>query len=678
MGVIERIPTCMFLCVLVVIFARLRRHSHSTHLTLWTVGWTLVFVHFLAELLEPSGRAVSFLLPIDRGALQAAAVVFVVSACPLVEDRTSRTLLFLTLVVPSVSYAVLRADDVHLRWPYALCLFGCIGAAAYSRFRATWTFSMFGVALIALGSLAGAWALQSVFYGSFSEGMVALLGVEFGLAGALMCKRYRRLSPATMTICGGFFCWGAVFPILYLLDRFAPNISRSSALWDSPQLFVAFGMILELVENKSAAIVGMQYQAEALNRQLERFSSLRSRLLSTADPDAICPEIAAAITQCTSFQAAIIHTHAPEGTLRLAGLSGIAKKASQAVEERTRSWTPAHIQNLCSISQKIGQTSFLLPGSQENSFVFTVSRHQEDSFSAHSMPTFLIPLRSAAGTCLGSITLIPWHPGSTISLQDLARVESVAADLALAVELKSLHSQLVCSEKLAAIGQLVAGVAHELNNPLTAIMGFGELMGDAITSGNTRNQLQRLLSEARRMKRITDNLLRLSRKSSSMTPVSLAPVVREVLTLSEYSTRKSNVRVEVDIEPTLPSLAIGEDEIKQVLLNLLNNSCDALQGNVGSKHIRIRAHRSGAHALIRVEDNGPGFANLSRALEPFYTTKPAGKGTGLGLSICHNIAKRHGGDLRVENVEPHGGSVTIVIPVVEARSQALKVATAHA
>jgi signal transduction histidine kinase len=264
-------------------------------------------------------------------------------------------------------------------------------------------------------------------------------------------------------------------------------------------------------------------------------------------------------------------------------------------------------------------------------------------------------------------------------MQELDRVESLAADLAVAVAMKSLHTQLVWSEKLAAMGQLVAGVAHELNNPLTAIMGFGELIGDAVTSGRTSDQLKQLMSETRRMKRITDNLLRFSRQSSAETNMAhFEPVVQEVLTLCEYYTRKSNVHVVTEIAPDLPLLAINEDEIKQVLLNLFSNSCDALQGFAGDKEIRIRACKDGARAVIQVQDTGPGFSNLNRALDPFYTTKPVGKGTGLGLSVCYGIAKRRGGALRIENVKPHGGLVTLEVPVFASRLQSRLVESAHA
>jgi two-component system, NtrC family, sensor kinase len=677
MGVLEKIPTFLTVCALVMIFACLKRHTRSARLTLWAVGWTLVFTHFLAQLLEPGdGHSIPLLRAIDGGALQAAAVTFLVSVSSVVQDRARRILLFLVLAVPSVIYAVLVAFDIHSRWPYALCLAACFGGAASFFFSTERRFSLFFSTVTMLGLLAGAWAMRAAFNGSFHEGTIVLLSLGFALPGVFICRNYWRASPAVLTIAGGFFCWGAVFPLLWFITRSAPNMILPSALWETPKLFVALGMILAVVEDKSEAIAGMQHRAEALNRQLERFSAITSRLLSSAAPETICPDIASAITEVSSFVGALIHVENRDGTTQVVGAGGMPQSL-RSLEDRTQYWSAGHIQNECSLGQRVGKASFLLSPNSVTSFPLAQLRDSDVCLEDGGI--VLMPLCSATGACLGSITLAAPCSKGKIPAQELAHIESLASDLAVAIELKSLHTQLVWSEKLAAMGQLVAGVAHELRNPLTAIMGFGELMGDAITSSCTRDQLQRLMSETRRMKRITDNLLRFSRQGSGETNVArLAPVVQEVLTLCEYYTRKSKVCVEIEVAPDLPPLAINEDEIKQVLLNLFNNSSDALQSSAGNKRITIRAYQAGARAVIQVEDTGPGFSNLNRALDPFYTTKPVGKGTGLGLSVCYGIAKRRGGDLRIENVEPHGGRVTLEVPVVETQSEPLRVTSAYA
>jgi len=485
-----------------------------------------------------------------------------------------------------------------------------------------------------------------------------------------ICRNHWAPSPALLTIAIGFFLWGAAFPLLYLITRFA-RPALPAGLGDVPKLFVAFGMILAVVEDKSNALTGMQHQAAALQRQLESFSAISSRLLTTTAPDPVFEDIASTITDVTSFRAVLIHVETADKTLRLAASSGVSPEFVNALGHRTGDWMAAQIRLRCLRARPISPTSFLVAAGE--GFI---------ALDGNGFPQgceLLIPLRSAAGACLGSITLLAPGAESSIPLKELARIESLATDLSVAIELKSLYTQLVCAEKLAAMGQLVAGVAHELNNPLTAIMGFGELMSDAITSARTSDQLKRLLSETRRMKRLTDNLLRFSRHSSSDAASSqLAPVLHEVLALCEYRTRTSHLTVETEIAPDLPSLAINEDEIKQVLFNLFNNSCDALNDSCGAGQIKIRAQRSNSGAVIQVEDTGPGFSNLNRALDPFYTTKPEGKGTGLGLSICYGIARRRGGDLRIENLKPRGARVTLEVPLSEPHPTAFVAASASA
>jgi len=676
MGVLEKIPTFLIVGVLVIIFVCLKRHVRSARLTLWTVAWTLVFTHFLAQLLEPDhGPANPLLLAVDSGSLQAAVVTFLVSVSLVAEDYAKRTLLLLVLGVPSAVYVVCTCYHVQTRWPYVLCLTACVGGAACFFLRVNGKVSLYLAAATFLCSLAGVWAIRAALRGSFAEGTIALLGIGFGLAGVFICRNHWCLSPGILTIAGGFFCWGAAFPIRLLIDRLTPNVMIPAELWNTPKLFVALGMILAVVEDKSESIVGMQHKAEGLNRQLERFSAITSRLLSGAELDTICPDIALAITDVSNFSVAVVQLEDAERRLRLAGFSGLSADSWRRLQAQTEDWTLDHIRSLCSNAELMGKNSYLLPPQEAIPFVL----RESPAARCGDGEELLIPLCSDGGAYLGCIRLAAPRDTNMINALELSRIEMLAADLALAIELRSLHTQLVWSEKLAALGQLLAGVAHELNNPLTVIMGYGELISDAITVPHARDQLAKLVSEARRMKRIIDNLLRFSRQGARDTQATqLSPVVQQVLALREYYTRTRNVRVELDIAPDLPFLAVNEDEIKQILLNLFNNSSDALEGMAGSKQISIRAYQSGPRAVIEVEDTGPGFGNLNRALDPFYTTKPVGKGTGLGLSVCYGIVKKRGGDLEIENVKPHGARVTIKLLVADAPAQVLLAAVASA
>ncbi len=676
MGVLEKIPTFLITGVLVIIFVCLKRHARSARLTLWRVGWTLVFTHFLAQLLEPDhGPANSFLLAVASGSLQAAVVAFLVSVSVVAEDYAKRTLLLLVLGVPSVAYAVCTSYAVQARWPYILCLTACLGGAAWFVVKVSGKLSLYLVSAAFLCSLAGAWAIAAALRGSFQDGTSALIGIGFALAGVFICRNHRRVSPAILTIAGGFVSWGAAFPIRLLIDRLTPSLSIPAELWNTPKILVALGMILAVVEDKSESIAGMQHKADRLDRRLERFSAITSRLLSGAELDTICPAIASAITEVSTFSVAVVQLEDAEHKLRVAGSSGLSADALRNLQAQTRDWTLDHIKNLCSNAQLMGKNSYLLP--PDKAILFAL-RENPNAQWGHG-EELLIPLCADGGAYLGCIRLAAPRDTKTIHVLELSHIEMLATDIALAVELRSLQSQLVWSEKLAAVGQLLAGVAHELNNPLTAIMGYGELINDAIAGPQARDQLAKLVSEARRMNRILDNLLRFSRQSAQGTQaVQLFPVVQQVLALREYDTRIRNVRIEIDIAPDLPSLAVNEDEIKQILLNLFNNSTDALEGMTGGKQIRIRAYQSGPWVVIEVQDTGPGFGNLNRALDPFYTTKPVGKGTGLGLSVCYGIVKKRGGDFEIENVQPHGARVTIKLLIAEAPAEPLLAVMARA
>jgi two-component system NtrC family sensor kinase len=206
-------------------------------------------------------------------------------------------------------------------------------------------------------------------------------------------------------------------------------------------------------------------------------------------------------------------------------------------------------------------------------------------------------------------------------------------------------------------------VAHELNNPLTSIVGYSELISDEVQSGPARQKLDKMVREAQRMKRIIENLLRFARQNNlEKKSANLELLLQDVLALREYHLRNHDVQVHVQIEPDLPPVALDEDQFKQILLNLLNNSIDALE-SVPEKSIRIEAARRDARVVLRFDDSGPGFSDVNRVFDPFYTTKPVGKGTGLGLSICYGIVKEHGGEIYAANLEPNGARVILELPL---------------
>jgi len=230
--------------------------------------------------------------------------------------------------------------------------------------------------------------------------------------------------------------------------------------------------------------------------------------------------------------------------------------------------------------------------------------------------------------------------------------------------LQHAQRELMQKERLAGVGQLVAGVAHELNNPLTAVIGYSDLLVEQAANDSSRQRLQKLGAEARRIRKIIDNLLNFARpQSEGRRSLDLGELMQESLMLCEYQLRKAGIAVELDFAPRLPRIEINGGQFKQVFVNLFTNCANALE-NATEKKIRVEGRFENGKVVVRFKDSGPGFKDVSRAFDPFYTTRPVGQGTGLGLSVCYGTVKEHNSNIYAENLEPNGAAVTIEMPAV--------------
>src|SRR5208283_2184229 len=228
--------------------------------------------------------------------------------------------------------------------------------------------------------------------------------------------------------------------------------------------------------------------------------------------------------------------------------------------------------------------------------------------------------------------------------------------------LQNAQSQLIQKERLAGVGQLVTGVAHELNNPLTAVIGYSDLLLEQDANAMSRQKLERMGAEARRIKRILDNLLSFARpKTEGRRLMDIAAVARESLMLCEHQLQSSGIHVEMCFAQNLPPVPLNEGQFKRVFVSLFSNSANALE-EAQEKSIRVEGNLVGEKVIVRFSDSGRGFTDVSRAFDPFYTTQPVGQGTGLGLSICYGTVKEHNGNIYAQNLQPNGAAVIIELP----------------
>jgi PAS domain S-box-containing protein len=293
-----------------------------------------------------------------------------------------------------------------------------------------------------------------------------------------------------------------------------------------------------------------------------------------------------------------------------------------------------------------------------------------------------------------SQTLVLWSRNQPIGLLSLGHrssqifapdelnlLSTVGNQIAVAVEklqlyeetrsayenLRRTQEQLLQSEKMVAVGQLISGVAHELNNPLTAILGYGELLASGhFLNAQGAEYVGKIYKQAQRTHRIVHNLLSFARQHKpERLPVNLNQILEDTLALREYDLRANNIKVHREFGRDLPPISADAHQLQQVFLNMLNNAVDAVLELPQMGELWLRTSHDSAENRLIVEfiDNGPGVADLLKVFDPFYTTKPVGKGTGLGLSICYGIVTEHGGEITARNILPRGAGFTIQLPV---------------
>lgn len=239
-------------------------------------------------------------------------------------------------------------------------------------------------------------------------------------------------------------------------------------------------------------------------------------------------------------------------------------------------------------------------------------------------------------------------------------------------QLREAQDSLIRSEKLASVGQLAAGVAHEVGNPLAAISGYLELLEDGDLDDDVATDIVlRSQKEVERIRTIIRGLLDFSREETepAIEQVALTMCVEEATNLVQAQPKSRNVDIVVDLPGDLPRVRAVGSQVVQVLVNLLINSIDAMGGEAGE--IVVSAKVTDKQVSLVVEDNGPGIPTekLQRIFDPFFTTKDPGEGTGLGLAICLRIMRRLEGDIRVESRQGHGARFELVFCAEGARAQ---------
>src|SRR5580765_1081944 len=437
----DKLPTILVLAVMVGIFVALRRHVKSARLHLWIAAWMLIFVHFFVQLFEPpDGNLTPVTFIIDLGSLQLSGLFFIASLTSFFENTKLTVNLLALTGIPVMAYTVGLAYELDWRWLYISCaiiLFYGSPLFVVLRRKLIVEFYFWAPIVIATGTVAivRAWRHQFIF------GFMAILTLGFAMPGLLFWRRYPRWSPGVVTSAGGFLLWGAVFPLGAMLDAWAPTLKVNPELWNTPKFFVAFGMILTLLEDKSEFLRSAGRREQKLNHQLQKFAGITSRLLTGVEVNSVCNEIAAAIRETSTFDRVVIILSNDGRNLFAAGHAGYEGDAKTLIEHKCNEvWKFDDMVEACTIGEKFGERSVILrPEQMEKYGQVPSSTSFEPSVHWTKGNQILVPLRSMRGVHVGCIGLSDPREVTRVNAEELTKIELLAGDLAVTVDNAALH-----------------------------------------------------------------------------------------------------------------------------------------------------------------------------------------------------------------------------------------------
>jgi signal transduction histidine kinase len=660
------------LCVLSTVFGMLYVRVRTIRSLLWLLGWTAAALQLV--FLQVSARPHGVFPALAETCLQLAALMFLGSLSPL--KLKHRDLHFVTLfAAPLILYSFLALytpdPGILLRIVMLLSDLAAVSVAVAWSLRENllppWFTTLFAL-------LVGGLCLYAGIHNNSEAVLNAALAGNTFITALLVVTDYRRRSPGVFITTAGLLLWSLpAFTGTYPLAG-----THAAHLW-LPRIFniakvvAAIGMIVLVLEDELAAHEETKQNERRAHLELEEYARI-DFLPSSAENSASFESVCRAIAEYSRFAQSALLLRAPDGNFQVAAHAGLDDATLAMLQTLTGNLDEDGLRQLGASSGvhfDLGRTlnadlTPLLPG------------FDSDAEMTHP---HLLRMRTRDGVLDGLLLL--WklkNAARALASEDILPIELMLSRLASARDHHHLARQVARTEKLASLGQLAAGVAHELNNPLTVLMGYSEIMSDE-PEPRVQKYAGMMLTESRRMKQIIESLVRFWRPSASQAEeIHIDLLLQDISQLHRAELAARGIELTLDVPPGLPSILGSYDQIQQVLMQVLNNAVSSLTRDEGrpwrtagparSRHIWMEARPATTGLQVLIADNGPGFTDPERVFDPFFTTKAVGEGiaTGMGLSLCYTIVREHSGDIRAWNREPHGAAICIELPSAASRS----------
>ena len=668
--------SALFLPAFGVLYLRFR----DARTLLWFLGFVFALVSMAAIYLEGplnfAQNAHPWLMAVGQSAMQISSALFFASLSPV---RFGLGRLKIPFVIPyaiplvvapvlffGLLHGVAPAEPRFLVFPalglisLTVAVFWCV---AKSRLP-----SRIGVPYCLL---MGALALWVCFTAGVASALTVSECANLLMTAILLVFVFRRFSPGVVLSVMGFGAWTlSVLQILPSLGLHPLLDLRLIHVIVMGKVVAAVGMIVLALEDELALNKAAQDRERRARRELEAYTNLILARRRVEDFDRQGSDICRIVVAHSRFaQAALLLESG--GRFRLAGSAGFDEATASALGEVAGRISPvgflapgtAHPAVEHSQTLDLDLTPWLKPGGDLKRLRFT---------SALAVP--MMGRAAAEGALLlAGKRPMPgsWHAlnPELLRADDLLPIEMLVARLQATRSQTMLFEKLIDSERLAGLGQLAANVTHQLNNPLTVVLGYASLLKDSLALDTREHQgVQSILTEARRMRSTLESLLRLAKtQGDQLTAVSVHELLADMEQLYRPNFLERSIDFRMTIAPSLPRALCSGQQLRQAVLHCLQYSMaavekqDADSTQHGPKTIRLEASSEGQQVQILVAHSGAGFLNPERAFDPFTPAQPGGETAGLGLSLCATILRDNNGRALAVNLEPHGAAIILEV-----------------
>jgi signal transduction histidine kinase len=647
--------------MLLVVFTLLYLQARTTRRLLWLIGWSMAILHLATKVAGIRHAGAGF--AIASASMVLAAMMFLGSMSPLGFKRWPRFLYVYGFAAPLLLYSVIISIEplAHgwLRYLLILLAFATALVAMLWGLRKNLLPRWFTASLPVL---LGAVCIWLTYQGEYYYVLLIAQAASNLVTAMLFAAAYRRWSPGVVFTSLGFFLWSmpAVLDSIFTEYGQLVLIARSLNLI---KVMTAVGMVLIVLEDELAQNRAAKERDHRARMEMERYSEIDLSLLSGVNEEAAYQRACEVIAEVSRFSQALLLLRSVEGHFHavahagmedelVAGLDALGRRATQSQIEQFRQSE--------SVAVEIGNTLQvdLRPLFREDDPLERLRY-----FRSHVIPLRMRPEMAVADGYLFLSGLK--QPGQPLQADDLLPPELLVARLAAMREHNALMQRVARSEKLAGLGQLAGGVAHELNNPLTVVLGYSQILEETLENHPAQEGLSLIRGEAQRMRQIIESMLRFWRPSPvEHVAVSMTEILNDICQLRRAEFTRRQVELQLHLPDDLPHIEGNRNQLQQMFMQVLNNSLESFSPEMdGSKIIRIDASHDEDEVRILISDNGQGFADPNRAFDPFFTTKGPRMSSGMGLSVCYAIVRDHGGEISAHNLQPGGAALMIELPL---------------